>query len=129
DLSNRSEDERNQLLRAQPLIRDGQWALPESTFFLATCNSWVDEPDTRLPLSGPVKRRCTILTMPNVLLVRYNEKKDVGIIEVCDTLIRQETDAVRARKALGQASAFDVSREASLNAYPQFSALPEAARS
>ncbi|MCC7177545.1 MAG: PhoH family protein [Acidobacteria bacterium] len=128
DFSSRSEDERKQLLRAQPLVKDGQWALPESTFFLATCNSWVDEPDTRLPLSGPVKRRCTILTMPNVLLVRYNEKKDAGIIEVCDTLIRQEADTVRARRALGQASAFDLSREASLNTYPQFSALPEEAR-
>ena len=128
DLSPRSEAERNQLLRAQPLLKDGQWALPESTFFIATCNSWADEPDTRLALSGPVKRRCTILAMPNVLLVRYKEKKDAGIIEVCDTLILQETETVQARKKLGQASAFDASREESLKACPQFGALPEAAR-
>lgn len=97
--------------RAQPSIAEGQWILPEDTFFLATCNSWADEPETRLPVSGPVKRRCRIIPMPNVLELQYREKGAVAIYETGDTLLQRERDAVATRKEAGASSVWDRHRE------------------
>src|SRR5262249_42443906 len=51
-------------------------ALPIDTLIIATCNSYLDEPDTRLPISGPVKRRSTIFEIPNLL---YKDTEVFGI--------------------------------------------------
>jgi energy-coupling factor transporter ATP-binding protein EcfA2 len=102
--------------RAQPTVSDGQWVLPEDTLFLATCNSWADEPETRLPVSGPVKRRCRIIPMPNVLELKYREKEAEAVYEAGDTLLERERDSVAARKAAGEPSVWDRHREDRLTA-------------
>lgn len=116
------------MLRAQPLATDGQWNLQEDTFFLATCNGWSDEPESRLPISGPVKRRCRIISMPNVLKSRYDEKGREGIFEVCDTLLAQERKAVSDRKSTGEPSVWDRHRDARLSSTPTVASLAETTR-
>jgi energy-coupling factor transporter ATP-binding protein EcfA2 len=117
------EDARAELLRAQPAITRGQLVLPENSFFLATCNSWTDEPETRLPISGPVKRRCRIIPMPNALMARYEEDKQDGITEACNTLLHQERAEIEARQSTGQGNVWDKHRLARLDAVPTFDAL------
>lgn len=48
--------------------------LPADTFVIGTANSYLDEP-TRLPLSGPIRRRAHVIEMPNYLtdVVRSTE--------------------------------------------------------
>lgn len=123
NMANVHEDEAGEMLRAQPLVTGGQWSLQEDTFFLATCNGWADEPETRLPISGPVKRRCRIIGMPNVLAARYQAKGREGIYEVCDTLLAQERNAVEGRKQSGDVSVWDRHREERLNTITKVSEL------
>jgi hypothetical protein len=123
-----TEDQQEELKRAQPAIAEGQWTLPENTFFMATCNSWIDEPESRLPVSGPVKRRCRIIAMPNVLDLKFQEKGSDGIVEACDTILGQELMDIRERGAAGHASVWDKHREERLTAIPSFAALPESVR-
>lgn len=111
DLEKLPEGARQELKRAQPDLSEGRWRLPEDTFFIATCNSWIDEPDTRLPISGPVKRRCRIIRMPNVLVDSLREHGREGLIEFCDSLLRQERSIVAERLASGRASILDRHRE------------------
>jgi hypothetical protein len=122
------EDRRAELLRAQPAIASGQLALPENSFFLATCNSWTEEPETRLAISGPVKRRCRIIPMPNALMAQYQENKQDGIVAACNTLLRQERAELDARQASGQPNVWDKHRLARLDAVPTFDALQDATR-
>jgi energy-coupling factor transporter ATP-binding protein EcfA2 len=116
DLKKLAEEDAQAYERAQPTAADGQWVLPEDTFFLATCNSWADEPETRLPVSGPVKRRCRIIPMPNVLELKFREKAADAVYEVSDTLLDREREAVAARKAAGEPSVWDRHRDDRLNA-------------
>lgn len=122
------EDARAELMRAQPSISSGQLVLPENSFFLATCNSWTEEPETRLPISGPVKRRCRIIPMPNALMSSYQTKKQDGIVETCNTLLKQERAELDARQSTDQANVWDKHRLARLDAIPALDALPGTTR-
>jgi energy-coupling factor transporter ATP-binding protein EcfA2 len=118
NLKSMSDDQREQIVRAQPGIVDGQWSVPENTLFLATCNSWTDEPETRLPISGPVKRRCRIITMPNVLDLALQEKGQQGIVDACNTMLQQELTAIDERTNSGVASVWDKHRKERLTVVP-----------
>lgn len=109
--------------RAQPELERGLCVLPLDTFFLATCNSWADEPETRLPISGPVKRRSRIIPIPNVLEVKFEASGIDGITEVCDAILRQETQAVSGRTGAGRSSVWDTHRDARLKAVSNTAAL------
>lgn len=111
------EEEAQAYERAQPSLSDGQWALPEDTFFLATCNSWTEEPETRLPVSGPVKRRCRIIPMPNVLELDYRARGAEAIYATCDTLLEQERAALQVRRVAGGPSVWDKHREEQLGRF------------
>lgn len=121
-------DEREELLRAQPTIADGRWVLPQNTLFLATCNSWSDEPETRLPISGPVKRRCRIISMPNVLALSFEKEGVAGLVDACNDLLKQEMSAIEERRRLNQVSVWDGYRAARLKAIPNLDGLPTQAR-
>jgi hypothetical protein len=114
NLSRLTEDERVELLRAQPSIADGLWILPEDTFFLATCNSWIDEPETRLPMSGPVKRRCRIIQMPNILAIALERDGRAGLESVCNAFLTQERTSLEVRQAGGRESVWDEHRRSRL---------------
>ncbi len=125
DLTKLGEEAAEAYKRAQPSVTDGQWVLAEDTFFLATCNSWMDEPETRLPVSGPVKGRCRIIPMPNVLELKYREKEADAVYEASDTLLERERIAVAARRAVGAPSVWDRHREERLNAIKSAKSLQE----
>ena len=101
--------------------------LPENTLFLATCNSWTDEPETRLPISGPVKRRCRVITMPNVLELAFQKDGNAGIIEACNTILNQETAAVEERSRSGIVSVWDKHRRERLALVKTVDALGDTA--
>jgi hypothetical protein len=116
------------IVRAQPSIRDGEWSLPVDTFFLATCNSWADEPETRLPISGPVKRRCRVISMPNVLAIKFAASGMSGITDVCNTIIAQESAIVASRQSSGMRSVWDEHRAEALGRIASIDSLPGPAR-
>jgi hypothetical protein len=117
-----------EIKRAQPEILEGRCILPEDTFFLATCNSWIDEPETRLPLSGPVKRRCRIIPMPNLLVKKLEEKGTDGITEICNTILKQEQEMVDRRIQMGRPSILDAHRAQQLQGISTLEALQEKTR-
>lgn len=120
-----NEEARDEIIRAQPDVTEGRWRLPQDTFFIATCNSWIEEPETRLPVSGPVKRRCRIIPMPNVLLQVLEEQGRAGMIEFCDLLLRQARDAVAVREEEAHSSILDRHRAERLGAVVSATDLPE----
>ncbi len=115
--------EGDKIRRSQPAIGEGKCQLPEDTFFVATCNSWMDEPETRLPVSGPVKRRCRIITMPNLLELAFVAKGEAGVGEVSTQLINQERDSVNGRLSEGRPSIWDAHRAERLGKITEFGAL------
>jgi MoxR-like ATPase len=84
--------------------------LPVDTFVLATCNSYLDEPETRTRLSFPSKRRSTVITMPNVLFERYQKDGDAAIVALAIEMITQERQLVADRQAQGLNTTFDAIR-------------------
>lgn len=129
NLDEMSQEGRRELLRAQPDVSEGRWRLPEDTFFIATCNSWQEEPETRLPMSGPVKRRCRIIQMPNVLVQVKEEDGRDGLKSFCDRLLDQERLAVEARLRSGRPSVFDQYRSERLGQVGAMDRLPDDASS
>lgn len=125
DFDNLPNDELEEMKRAQPDLRDGRWRLPEDTFFIATCNSWIDEPETRLPISGPVKRRCRIIRMPNILVQTLGTSGRDGLIAFCNSLLNQERKVVHERVQSGRGSVLDKHREQRLADISQLSDLPD----
>jgi hypothetical protein len=123
DLGRLPEEAAKAITRAQPGIDEGEWSLPTDTFFLATCNSWVDEPETRLPISGPVKRRCRVISVPNALALRFEEKGQAAIIEISDMLLAQEMETLETRVQTGTPSVWDEHRRGALTRFSSFSAL------
>lgn len=92
-------------------------ALPIDTFVVATCNSFVEEPDTRLPLSRPVKRRCTILTVSNILadaVARDGIQR--AFSEIGGRQLLRELEEVDERLDVGSATSFDRYRSQMLHA-------------
>lgn len=115
--------------RAQPDANEGRWRLPEDTFFLATCNSWSEEPETRLPLSGPVKRRSRIIQMPNALADRYEADGRHGLEDFCNELLAQERAVIQQRTDNGHQSILDRHRTERLAAMPDVEHLSSDTRS
>ena len=116
------------ITRCHPALATGELNLPQDTFILATCNSWTEEPESRHPLSGPVKRRCRILTMPNVLFVKFSQQQEDGIIELCDDLLEKERSDIQKRRQEGRRSIWDDHRVSQLNVVQQFSSLSAESR-
>ena len=127
-LEDMGELERQELLRAQPDVSDGRWRLPEDTFFIATCNSWQEEPESRMPISGPVKRRCRIISMPSVLESVYRANGRDGLTAFCDGLLRQEKLSVKARAEAGRSSILDKHRAERMEQAGSMAQLPDGAR-
>ncbi|MCK6587276.1 MAG: AAA family ATPase [Polyangiaceae bacterium] len=95
--------------------QDGTRDLPPDTFIVGTINSFVEE-STRLPLSGPVKRRANIMEMPNLLgsIVADNDRSRFETI--LGDLLKQTRERYRQRQKSGQASVLDAYRIANLDA-------------
>jgi hypothetical protein len=123
-----NEQQFERLKRCQPSIEKGECSLPEDTFMIATCNSWIDEPESRHQISGPVKRRCRIISMPNILELRFSADGENSLIEVCDSFIAQERDAIAQRTSTGRLSILDAHRRDRLEAIPNFAAIDEKTR-
>jgi energy-coupling factor transporter ATP-binding protein EcfA2 len=93
----------------------GTKELPPDTFIVGTINSFVEEP-TRLPLSGPVKRRANVIEMPNLLAAIVAEDDRSRFATVVVDLLKQTRDRYRVRQKQGQGSVLDGFRIADLDA-------------
>lgn len=124
-LASMSEADQEDMTRAQPDLVDGCCRLPEDTFFIATCNSWQEEPESRLPISGPVKRRCRIITMPNILEDIFKREAKPGLVTFADQLLKQESDVLKEREVNGRSSILDKHRADQLAKLPAVDKLPD----
>jgi hypothetical protein len=108
----------------------GDTLLPQDAWFLATCNSFRDEPETRFRLSSPSKRRATIITMPNVLVDEWTTSADpdLFIAETAVGLVAQERVAAEQRLQGGVGSVMDELRVATLSSVLAPASWSEAAR-
>ncbi len=106
----------------------GEAQLPIDTFFIATCNSYRDEPETRTRVSSPTKRRATTITMPNVLGDRYDDDPDTAVLDLALELIGAERQRVRSRAQRAAAAQFDGLRLANLDTVVQLDSLSENVR-
>jgi AAA domain (dynein-related subfamily) len=88
--------------------------LPQDTLVLATCNSPRDEPETRVLMSGPTKRRATVIQMPNLLYEEWAESKMEGLREVIARILSKEREEVEMRIGVGRGSWLDLRRLARL---------------
>jgi hypothetical protein len=89
--------------------------LPQDTLVLATCNSPRDEPETRVSMSGPTKRRATAIQMPNLLFEKWAQNKLDGLREVIALLLSNEREEIEERISVGRGSWLDSVRLARLN--------------
>lgn len=102
--------------------------LPVDTFVLATCNSYLDEPETRVRVSYATKRRMTVITMPNVLYEKFNSDGDGALVELSLQLIAQRRTEVEERVARGLGATFDELRLPGLSSIGAESDLSEEVR-
>lgn len=117
--------ERERLIR----LPDGTVTrLPVDTFILATCNSFRDEPETRMRVSAPTKRRSTTITMPNVLGERYEDDPETAATGMVETLIKNERTRIEARASSGRASHFDSLRVSALQSVTDISSFTDEAQ-
>lgn len=122
--------------RSVPLPGGGTAALPVDAFFIATCNSYRDEPETRSRVSSPTKRRSTTISMPNVLSVRVDELPggvdDPGfpslITDLALELLAAESARVKARIDGDNAVTFDAARMEAIGSVQSASDLTEMVR-
>ncbi len=105
---------------AQGLPGQDHGLLPVDAFILATCNSYIDEPETRHALSAPARRRCTIITMPNYLFTQYQEQGAQAIGQVASRLIELERKSVEDRIRNGNGATFDNARLLALQTVGSF---------
>ncbi|CAN5654048.1 hypothetical protein BH23CHL7_BH23CHL7_20340 [soil metagenome] len=84
--------------------------LPVDTFVLATCNSYLDEPESRLRVSFPTKRRASVIAMPNVLHERYEANGAGVFVDEAVQLISKEADLIRQRVTEGRGTGVDRAR-------------------
>lgn len=110
-----------------PLAGGETAALPIDTLFLATCNSYRDEPETRQPISRPTKRRSTVIQMPNVLQQAYREKGDAGVQQAAANLLARERTEVQERVDAGRGTWFDSVRSTRLAAVTEVGDLGDTA--
>lgn len=113
---------------AIPLTGHESVVLPNDTLVLATCNSPRDEPETRLAMSAPTKRRATVIEMPNLLYERWKQDGEQGISKVIDEILSRELSEIQGRAAVGRASWLDTTREARLQAVSKAQDLDADAR-
>lgn len=106
-----------------PLTADDAVDLPHDTLVLATCNSPRDEPESRIPMSGPTKRRVTAIQMPNLLHNEWSEKGEAGLLEVIARILHNERVAIEARIEGGRGSWLDAPRLGRLQAVKSASDL------
>ena len=108
---------------------DSEALLPVDTLIVATCNSYIDEPDTRMPLSTSVKRRSVIMEMPNLLADEAEASGiDAALKKYGDLMLARERDEVERRFAARSPSSFDHFRKAALERTKSYDDLPEAVR-
>ena len=79
--------------------------LPEDTFLIATCNSYLDEA-TRNRLSYATKRRCAVFEMPNVLAVQL-DSDSTSIPRLVVAQIEQAKSEAVNRVSRGRGTSFD----------------------
>jgi MoxR-like ATPase len=111
-----------------PLTAEDSVELPHDTLVLATCNSPRDEPESRIPMSGPTKRRMTAIQMPNLLHNEWSEKGEAGLREVIALTLRNEREETEARIDAGHGSWLDAPRLERLKAVTSASDLEETTR-
>ncbi len=92
---------------------DRRHVLPPDAYFIGTVNSFLEEP-TRVPLSGPVKRRANIIEMPNPLTALLASGDRASFKTVVQSLLVQTLERCRARKDTGLTSVFDAFRTSAL---------------
>lgn len=110
-------------------FEDSDRPLPIDTFILATCNSYLEEPETRKPLSRPVKRRCTIFEVPNWLSI--DAKKDgvrSAAEKIGNMLLEKEREIVKKRINTGAATAVDHLRSSALSRFAKYADIDEGLR-
>lgn len=88
--------------------------LPSDAFLVGTVNSFLEEP-TRLPLSGPVKRRANVLDMPNALADMVMAGNRALFEATCKNLLLQSKERIAQRVAAGYGSVLDTFRVAGLS--------------
>lgn len=89
-------------------------SLPSDTFLVGTANSFLDEP-TRLPLSGPVKRRANVLDMPNALAEMVMSGNRALFEATCKNLLLQSKERISQRVVAGYGSVLDTFRLSGLS--------------
>ena len=103
--------------------------LPTDIFIIATCNSYLDEPGTRKPLSLPVRRRSQIFQMPNLFVLKVDEfTPQVALEEYGTLLLTQEKKSIQDRFDGGNAAPFDVVRAKAFENLNEYADLPERVR-
>jgi energy-coupling factor transporter ATP-binding protein EcfA2 len=75
----------------------GRPRLPIDTLIIATCNSVRDEPETRLPISRPTKRRTVVIEMPNILYGTWLGDGRQGLDREITTVLEYMVDRVDER--------------------------------
>ena len=100
--------------------------LPLDVLVLATCNSVRDEPETRLPISRPTKRRTTIVEMPNILYDAWAEDGREAIVSQADQYLVYERERLERRE--DEAPSLDGLRGTRLDAVQTLDRLDEVAR-
>jgi hypothetical protein len=100
--------------RRVALPAGGEARLPQDTFILATCNSYLDEPESRFRLSFATKRRTSTISMPNAFFERYQTDGNQAIVDISIEMIQQEKDRIEERIQAGLGSALDLARKQSL---------------
>jgi MoxR-like ATPase len=113
---------------AIPLTAEDTVDLPHDTLVLATCNSPRDEPESRIPMSGPTKRRVTAIQMPNLLHKEWSMKGEAGLLEVIARMLENEREETEARIEAGHGSWLDTPRLERLQAVTSASDLDDTTR-
>ncbi|MGV9661394.1 AAA family ATPase [Streptomyces koyangensis] len=85
-------------------------SLPVDAFIIATCNSYLDEPETRTRVSSPTKRRASVITMPNLLADQFDANGPDAVVTLAVEQIEIERQRVAERQQSGLAAMFDVAR-------------------
>lgn len=94
---------------------DVRYDLPPDALFVGTVNSFLEE-TTRVPLSGPVKRRANIIEMPNTLDLLLGDGNKQAFRDVIEGLLRQSRQRYKRRQQQGLASVLDGFRLENLDA-------------
>ncbi|MHB8154226.1 MAG: AAA family ATPase [Bacillati bacterium] len=108
---------------------DFERSLPVDLFVIATCNSYLEEPETRQKLSRPVKRRSTIFHVPNFLAIDAEANSVPAAVEGLATLlIDEEKAAVAERISERSATAIDRYRQQRFDECPTYASIDEQVR-